>query len=163
MAEVDGKRIVLAGETTASNDDVVGAGGEIVRQAHRELVRRLPDEIEPRIAEPHRDRARAEVSAQSQDTLSKIRMGALQGDGTVVVIAVIMRKRRSSHAQEKRERDTECLVMWHLALRVRDGAPDRPPRDVATRGAETAALPCATIRPISPVRQINHLTLAYTR
>jgi hypothetical protein len=133
-----------------------------VRQADRDLVLRLLDEVKPDLAKPHRDRASAKVSAQSEDTLGEIRMSALQRDGTVVN-ARVMRKRRSSRAQEKRERKTECLVVWHLALRMRDGAPDRPPSHVATRGAETAALPCATIRPISTVRKNSDLTLVFTR
>jgi len=93
-----------------------------VRQAHRELVWQLPDQIEPHVAEPHRDRARAEVSAQGENTLADIRMGALQHD-RAVVNAVIMRERRSGRAQKKRERDTECLVMWHLALRLETALP----------------------------------------
>ena len=162
MAEVDRERIVLTRQSTAGHDDVIRPGREIVRQADRELVLRLLDEVEPDLAKPHRDRARPKVSAQSEDTLGEIRMSALQRDGTVVN-ARVMRKRRSSRAQEKRERKTECLVVWHLALRMRDGAPDRPPSHVATRGAETAALPCATIRPISTVRKNSDLTLVFTR
>ena len=162
MAEVDRERIVLTRQSTAGHDDVIRPGREIVRQADRDLVLRLLDEVEPDLAKPHRDRARPKVSAQSEDTLGEIRMSALQRDGTVVN-ARVMRKRRSSRAQEKRERKTECLVVWHLALRMRDGAPDRPPSHVATRGAETAALPCATIRPISTVRKNSDLTLVFTR
>jgi len=162
MAEVDRERIVLTRQSTAGHDDVIRPGREIVRQADRDLVLRLLDEVEPDLAKPHRDRARPKVSAQSEDTLGEIRMSALQRDGTVVN-ARVMRKRRSSRAQEKRERKTECFVVWHLALRMRDGAPDRPPSHVATRGAETAALPCATIRPISTVRKNSDLTLVFTR
>jgi hypothetical protein len=85
-------------------------------------MRRLLDQIEPHVAEPHRDRARAEVTTQGEHTLSEIRMGALQHD-RAVVNAVIMRKRRSSRAQKERERDTERLVMWHLALRLETALP----------------------------------------
>jgi hypothetical protein len=162
MAEVDRERIVLTRQSTAGHDDVIRPRREIVRQADRDLVLRLLDEVEPDLAKPHRDRARSKVSAQSEDTLDEIRMSALQRDGTVVN-ARVMRKRRSSRAQEKRECKTECPVVWHLALRMRDGAPDRPPSHVATRGAETAALPCATIRPIFAVRKISDLTLVFTR
>ena len=162
MAKVDRERIVLTRQSTAGHDDVIRPGREIVRQADRDLVLLLLDEVKPDFAKPHRDRASAKVSAQSEDTLGEIRMSALQRDGTVVN-ARVMRKRRSSRAQEKRERKTECLVVWHLALRMRDGAPDRPPSHVATRGAETAALPCATIRPIFAVRKISDLTLVFTR
>jgi len=156
------KRIVLTRQTTAGHHDVIGAGLQIVGQADRELVRRLLDQVQPHITEPYRDCTRAEVSAQRQHALTEIRMSALQHDGTIVN-AVVMRKRRSSRAQEKRERDTDCLVVWHLALRERDGAPDHPPRCVAPRGAETAAPPSATIRPTRRGSQISHLTLANTR
>jgi hypothetical protein len=55
VAEIDRKSIVLTGQSTAGHDDVIGARREIVRQAHRDLVLRLLDEVEPDLAEPHRD------------------------------------------------------------------------------------------------------------